>query len=203
MSKTYACWDLPEGYGLYRQVRLDQDKKMAVILTLAQLVLAAAVIWLGIGVCPISAAFSMETGQIIMGFAAMAVGIFVYVLGHEWVHGVFIRLFSGKPASFGFKAGMAYAGSEAYFGKLAYIVIALAPLVVWTAILGVLLDDVSRQWFWYLNMIQVVNVSGAVGDLYVTAVIARAPKGVLARDSGTEMKFYAPAGDIAADGLEK
>lgn len=190
MKKIYAFWQLPEDYEVYRHVRLDQDKKALWILTGLQTALAAGMILLGLKLCPISEAFSMEIGRIIMGFAAMAVGVFVYILGHEWVHGVFIRLFSGRPATFGWKSGMAYAGSEAYFGRFAYTVIALSPLVVWGLILGLLLGDVSRQWFWYLYAIQIFNVSGAAGDLYVTALIVKAPKGMVARDSGTEMIFY-------------
>ena len=122
----------------------------------------------------------------------MAVGILIYLLAHEWVHGVFIRLFTGRSAAFGFelKKGMAYAYSKAFFAKSPYVVIALAPLVVWTVLLGLLLRDVPASWFWYLYVIQIVNVSGAAGDLYVTWLTLHMPKDVLILDNGMEMRYY-------------
>ena len=125
-----------------------------------------------------------------MGLAATLIGSFVYILGHEWVHGVFIRIFTGKPATFGWKAGMAYAGSEAYFGRFAYVVIALAPVVIWSGIFTVLLVDISRRWFWYLYMVQIFNVMGASGDFYVTFLTMRAPRETVISDNGVEMEFY-------------
>ncbi|MFW1997378.1 metalloprotease family protein, partial [Acinetobacter guillouiae] len=80
-------------------------------------------------------------------------------------------MFSGSPAKFGFRRGMAYAGRDAYFCKTASIVIALAPVLIWGLILGLLLDDVPTQYFWYLYAIQIFNFAGAVGDFYVTGVI--------------------------------
>lgn len=192
--KGSAVWSLPEGYRLEREVKLSEDigilKKMAVM----QLILAAALIAAGLYGYrqPVSAAFSMGTARTIGAFCFMAAGILVYFLAHEWVHGVFIRLFTGKNAEFGFqlKKGMAYAYSQAYFPRGQYIVIALGPLVVWTVILGLLLKDVPDSWFWYLYVIQIVNVSGAVGDLYVTWLTLGMPKETLIRDNGMEMKYF-------------
>lgn len=181
---------LPEGYEPYRQVRLDQDKRAVTILTVIQVALAAAMIFIGVKICPLDAAFDMEGGRIAVGLAATLIGSFVYILGHEWVHGVFIRIFTGKPATFGWKAGMAYAGSEAYFGRFAYVVIALAPVVIWSGIFTVLLVDISRRWFWYLYMVQIFNVMGASGDFYVTFLTMRAPRETVISDNGVEMEFY-------------
>ena len=44
--------------------------------------------------------------------------------------------------------------------------------------------------FWYLYIIQIVNVSGAAGDLYVGWLIARSQSDVMVRDAGTDMSFY-------------
>ena len=134
----------------------------------------------------------MGAVRTVAAFCFMAVGILIYFLAHEWVHGVFIRLVTGRSAAFGFelKKGMAHAYSNAFFAKSPYVVIALAPLVVWTVLLGLLLRDVPESWFWYLYVIQIVNVSGAVGDLYVTWLTLHMPKDTLILDTGMEMRFY-------------
>ena len=192
--KEFAFLQLPKGYSLYRTIALEKDRKALWFMMIGQLVIAGVMIFLGYINCPVTEAFSMEILQIITAFLAMLIGMFVYILGHEWVHGVFIRLFSGSPAKFGFRRGMAYAGSDAYFCKTAYIVIALAPVLIWGLILGLLLDDVPTQYFWYLYAIQIFNFAGAVGDFYVTGVILGLPGGVLVTDEGTEMRFYVRKG---------
>ena len=190
--KEHAFWELPPGYSLEREVKLSEDRGALEILTALQLVLMAVLIFFGRWHHPVREAFSMGAVRTAAAFCFMAVGILIYFLAHEWVHGVFIRLFTGRSAAFGFelKKGMAYAYSNAFFAKSPYVVIALAPLVVWTVLLGLLLRDVPESWFWYLYVIQIVNVSGAVGDLYVTWLTLRMPKDVLILDNGMEMRYY-------------
>ncbi|MGN1413859.1 MAG: DUF3267 domain-containing protein [Anaerovoracaceae bacterium] len=190
--KEHVFWELPPGYILEREVKLSEDRGALKIMAVLQLVLAAVLFGLGLWHHPIREAFSMGAVRTAAAFCFMVVGILIYFLAHEWVHGVFIRLFSGRSAAFGFelKKGMAYAYSNAFFAKSPYVVIALAPLVVWTVLLGLLLRDVPTSWFWYLYAIQIVNVSGAVGDLYVTWLTLHMPKGTLILDNGMEMRFY-------------
>ena len=190
--KKNTYWDLPPGYSLEREVKLPEDRGALKIMAVLQLVLAAALIVFGLWHHPIREAFYMGAARTAAAFCFMAVGILIYFLAHEWVHGVFIRLFTGRSAAFGFelKKGMAYAYSNAFFAKSPYVVIALAPLVVWTVLLGLLLRDVPASWFWYLYVIQIVNVSGAVGDLYVTWLTLHMPKDVLILDNGMEMRYY-------------
>lgn len=190
--KEHAFWELPPGYSLEREVKLSEDRGALEILTALQLVLMAVLIFFGRWHHPVREAFSMGAVRTAAAFCFMAVGILIYFLAHEWVHGVFIRLFTGRSAAFGFelKKGMAYAYSNAFFAKSPYVVIALAPLVVWTVLLGLLLRDVPESWFWYLYVIQIVNVSGAVGDLYVTWLTLHMPKDVLILDNGMEMRYY-------------
>ena len=57
-------------------------------------------------------------------------GIFAYIALHELTHGVVMKA-CGASVRYGYKVAYAYAGSDAYFTRSAYIVIALAPVVVW------------------------------------------------------------------------
>ena len=190
--KEHACWELPLGYSLEREVKLPEDRGALKIMAVLQLVLAAVLIGFGLWNHPIREAFSMSAVRTVAAFCFMAVGILVYILAHEWTHGGFIRLVTGRSAAFGLelKKGRAYASSNAFLRKSPYVVIALAPLVVWTVLLGLLLRDVPESWFWYLYVIQIVNVSGAAGDLYITGLTLRMPKDVLILDSGMEMRYY-------------
>ena len=70
---------------------------------------------------------------LVLGFSMI-----VYMVLHEWIHGLCIWYFSGRKANYGFTGLYAFAASEAYFPKKPYIIIALAPIVVWGVILTVL-----------------------------------------------------------------
>ena len=59
------------------------------------------------------------------------VGYIAYIILHGLTHGAAMQLLGGIKVQFGFTGLYAYAGSESdYFGKIAYRIIALAPLTV-------------------------------------------------------------------------
>ncbi len=192
MTKTILT--LPCGYTEYKTIDLQHDTKLAVLINLASLLVGVGMVF--------AASFFMPLSDFIISSAAdpsflfllklivICVGSFAYILLHEAVHGIFIRRFSGVKAKFGFTGLYAFAGSSAYFCRKHYIVIALAPVVLWGIALTVLSLSVPRDWFYVAYIIQVFNISGAAGDIYVTAVILKMPPDILICDSGTSMKIF-------------
>ncbi|MBP3700652.1 MAG: DUF3267 domain-containing protein [Lachnospiraceae bacterium] len=82
------------------------------------------------------------------------------------------------------------ASSDDYYDKRSYITIGLAPVVVWGIVIAIVNTFVSLEWFWVAYLIQIVNVSGAAGDIYVTAKFSRMPKDILVKDTGVGMTVY-------------
>lgn len=193
-TERYACASLPQGYELYEIVDFNKDPKLTKRIAWSSFAMILAMIAAALPGHSLKAAVSMQPVQIVIAALAMLVGLVVYLLLHEGVHGMCIKFFTGEPAQFGFnlKAGMAYAGSPFFFRRTAYIIIALAPVLVWGAVLALLLRDVSESYWWYLYAVQILNVSGAAGDLFVTYRILTMPKEVLVFDEGMHMKFFAP-----------
>ena len=74
--------------------------------------------------------------------------------------------------------------------KKAYIFIALAPVVLWGVVLAVINCFVPTKWFWVVYLIQIANISGAAGDLFVTIKFSRFPKDILVKDYGVGMTVY-------------
>ena len=185
---------LPAGYDLYDTLDMAADRNVLKRIAWCSLIITAVMIVCGLFAVPPSALFAMGWLRVIMAVFLALVGIVVYAFAHEWVHGVFIRIFTGEPAKLGFLAGsgMAYAKSSWFFSRPAYITVALAPVIVWGVVLAVLMSDVPGGYFWCLYAIQIFNISGAVGDLYVTWLVMRMPGGVLIYDEGAAMKFFAP-----------
>ncbi len=190
--KNFAFSSLPGGYELYKRIDLTEDRRALKAVCLWGITAALALVVPMLFIHPIGEAFAMPALKVLSCAAAAMIGMIVYIFLHEWTHGVFIRLFTGKKGGFGFdgKFFMAYARSESFIAKWPYIIIALAPLAVWTIVLAMLLKDVDERYFWYLYAVQIFNVTGAAGDIYVTVSLLGMPDKVLVRDSGTAMDIY-------------
>lgn len=74
---------------------------------------------------------------------------------------------SQSPICFDWKIFFAFAGSSSYFYKIPYLVIVLAPVVLLGLLLCACTHLFVESWFWVFYFIQIVNISGSAGDLYV------------------------------------
>lgn len=187
MENTF---ELPEGYSELLQVDLQKDKRLMLLVNGISLLIVIIMIVIANSKIPITTLYDFDINQNIVRLILLLVGMIGYIILHELVHGIFIRYFSGKKASYGFTALYAYAGSKAYFNKRSYIIIAIAPIVIWGTVLLILNCIVSKQWFWVVYIIQVVNISGAAGDLYVTWRFSNMPDDILIQDTGVAMTVY-------------
>ena len=191
----WAAEHLPAHYDLYERIDLTRDKKAFNSVCIWSVVALVCMVVYGLVKHSFVASFDMEVWRIAVCLVATALGMLAYIVLHEGIHGIFIRIFTGEAPKFGVELakGMAYAGSDYFFRKWPYIIIALAPVIIWGVILGMWLLDVPDEYYWYLYMIQIFNVTGAAGDLYVTCRVMMMPSDILAKDSGTAMEFYREA----------
>lgn len=183
---------LPKGYEAALSVDLQGNKKQALLVNAVAIVIALV---LAVPMCflvPITHLFDMEQGLWLyfLRFLALLLGMGAYLVLHELTHGVAMKLCGTKKVKYGFTGLYAYAGSSDYYGKGAYIFIALAPVILWGAVLAILAPLIPVEWFWVVYLIQITNLSGAAGDFYVTARFSRLPKDILVQDSGTAMTVY-------------
>ena len=128
---------LPDGYAGLCSIDLQKDKRLALLINGLALLIALPLVFLGNRIVPLRTLFSMDDG---FGFYFLRLGMLTagyaaYVVLHELVHGVCMKYFSGAPVRYGFTGLYAYAGSEAYFTKKRYFIIALAPVAVWGVVL--------------------------------------------------------------------
>ena len=198
-----AVEKLPEDYRPCLTVDLQNDKKLALLVNAMALVIALV---LGVPMhffVPITTLLDMGQGMSVymLRIGALLVGMLAYLVLHELVHGITMKLVGTKKVRYGYTGLYAFAGSDDYYDKASYITIALAPVVLWGIVLFVLNLLVDRNWFWVVYFIQLMNLSGAAGDYYVTAKFMRLPKSILVRDVGVSMTVYAKTGDATHDGL--
>ena len=186
---------LPDGYAGLCSIDLQKDKRLALLINGLALLIALPLVFLGNRIVPLRTRFSMDDG---FGFYFLRLGMLTagyaaYVVLHELVHGVCMKYFSGAPVRYGFTGLYAYAGSEAYFTKKRYFIIALAPVAVWGVVLLA-----PAPWFWTVYLIQIGNIAVAAGDFYVVWRFAAMPPDILVRDAGVDMTVYSRGRKVQA-----
>jgi hypothetical protein len=114
------------------------------------------------------------------------------ILAHEGIHGLAIH-WVGHRARYGFKVskGVFYATADsALFRRSEFLVVALAPLVVITLVGLILLVFASDALAFYIGLLVLLNASGAIGDLWMSAVVLRYPPNILVRDEADSIRIY-------------
>jgi len=182
-----ACTTLPEGYKEFLSIDLQKDTKTAGKVNGLALGIAVLLLIPGHLIVPITEAWEQLR---LRHCVILIVGSLLYLVLHELIHGVFMRHYSGQRPFYGFTGMYAYAGSSCYFGHTAYTVIALAPIVLLGIVLLLLNLLCGQEWFWCIYFIQITNLSGAAGDLYVTRMFSRLPPDILILDVGVRMTIY-------------
>lgn len=180
---------LPQGYSFFDKIDLKNNKKQ--FWTVQGICLATIAVMLGIGWLIESPLKIENNTESIIGLVVLIVGFVLYIFAHEAVHGLFMYAFCKTKINYGFVGWAAYAGSSAYYDKKRYIIIALAPVVVWGMTFAVLnIFFHSGIWFWVIWFLQIGNVSGACGDFFCVYKTARYPKDILVNDTGLEMQIF-------------
>ena len=118
------------------------------------------------------------------------VSLVAYTFLHELVHGIAMKAFGTKKVKFGFTGMYAFACSDDYYHKKSYIIIALAPVVVFLFILGLINALVPTSWFWVVFFLEVCKIYGAGGGRFVPLKFAKMPEDILVKDSGVGMVVY-------------
>ena len=183
---------LPGNYKEIYALDLNSDKKLALLVNGLALIISVVMAVVMLFIVPVSTLFRSHDDQLHYWFrlGVLVAGMFVYIVLHEAVHGIAMKLCGCKNVRFGVKGTYAFASTDYYIAKKPYVVIALAPVVVWGVVLTVINCLVPVDWFWVVYIIQIINISGAAGDLYVTGKFLRLPPDILIRDYGVGMTVY-------------
>lgn len=186
---------LPDTYREIYSVNLQKDKKMALFINLFATIIVVLMVVPVLFVVPFNTfvnifAEQSELNDMLIKLGVLCVLSVLYIVLHEAVHGIAMKICGTKKVKFGFTGLYAFAGSEDYYDKKSYIFIALAPVVLWGVVLAVVNALVPVEWFWVVYLIQVYNISGAAGDFFVTWKFSRMPSDILVHDTGVGMTVY-------------
>lgn len=188
--KAVNC--LPDDYKEYYSVDLQNNKKMTLILNVIAILIAVVMLVPMSLIIPLSTFFDISDGMI----AYMSKTIFLIFLIilccvlFTFVHSIAMKICGTKKIKYGFTGMYAYAGSDDYYGKKAYIFIALAPVVLCGIVIAIINCLVTLEWFWGIYFLQILNISSAVANFWVAIKFLRFPKDILVKDKGVSMTVY-------------
>jgi len=182
---------LPKNYRLSEVMDFVRSRKQLLIVGWSGIIVTAVMIAFGLIAYPFAPTWEFLK-SCWWAWAVIPSLYVAYILLHELTHGLLMHALSGVKPKYGLKLPYAYAGSHVYFDKKSHNLIALAPLMVWGAVLFALERTLPAQWLWILYMIQISNVSGSVGDVYCVLHLMKLPGDILIQDTGTRMRIFAP-----------
>ena len=198
-TPMHATKTLPPTYSSTYVVDLSRDRRLLIGLNIAGIfwlvIVVALLLWLFLRLRPEIApiAFSFTAGSLLSAIVLTLFIIFVTVLLHEAIHGLFFWLFTKERPRFGFKGAYAYAAAPAwYLPRDQFLIVGLAPLLLITVVGLWLVPLVPKGALPLLFVALAMNSSGAIGDLYVTGLLLRRPRHTLINDVGDGFTFYEP-----------
>ena len=175
---------------LLKKVNLIENKKLIIWLNIASIPLFILLLFLFqlvlvLADIPVVAEFG------ILSILLLVVSLFVLLIIHELIHGLFFRVFNPQgQVKFGFKNGMAYATSpHSFYTKGQFAIIGLAPFILITMSLLLLYvgSVISGATFIFLGAL---HGSGCIGDFYWAYLLAKSPKDSLVEDTEVGISFY-------------
>jgi hypothetical protein len=191
---------LPEGFLPAGEFNLKDNKRAMVILNIVGFILflAAAVMIhvyaARVRLDPGGLSLSLEVdniAQVGLFILLMLFDLVVLVILHEGVHGLCFWLITHKRPVFSLGPGYAAAAAPGcYIRRAPYLVTALSPMIVLTAAGLLLIPIVSVGVLFHVTLITVMNIAGAVGDLWVASGIITRRGPLLVQDHGDRVEVF-------------
>ncbi|MCM1260058.1 MAG: DUF3267 domain-containing protein [Prevotella sp.] len=191
---------LPEGY---QEDKIIDAKHIptAIMLNVVAFILFLLVLGIGFVILYITL-FSKHTIKMevastdIWVLLGMLVGMFLYIVSHELVHGLCYKLLTKQKLTFGLTLSCAFCGvPQVYTYKKCALITILAPFVVFHFVFILPMFWVTSPILLIsLLILEALHFSGCIGDLYCASLILFKYKGkaVLVNDTGPKQTFYVP-----------
>jgi Putative zincin peptidase len=195
MLRQTLTRELPPGYREARYLAATEGRVLfwLNVLSLIPLVIALMVVGLwGVFVRRLRGPIPSIFWENVPWLLAVILVIVLMIGLHEWIHGLAIRWMGYKPRyGINLAKGVFFATTDnGLFWRNQFLVVALAPLVVITIAGMILMIFTPDSLGYYVGLIVVMNAAGAIGDLWMAAVVWRYPDDTLVRDEADSIRIY-------------
>ena len=179
------------GYKECTKIDLVKNKKEALLVNIYGIIIMVVMaVFIPLLIMGGIIEFNLET-TFPLFFIVLLISLILYIPLHEIVHGIVLKKYTDEKLSFGWKLVYAYCGSkEAVVDRKEYYAVALAPLLVFSVVfISLMVLNPSLSLVWYV--MEIMNVSGSVGDIYVSIKLRKEKsRDILITDGGTDMGFW-------------
>ena len=188
-----ATRKLPEEYCQAEEIDLKKNPRLVIYLNIIAFIVAPVAFVI---VSIITKRYQSEslTEPTAVGagvLIASLVGVVVFLLLHEIIHGLFFWIFTRSKPVFALTVAYAYAAAPKwFFPARQYWVIGAAPLVLLDLFALILLFWGPVEWFLPLALAFALNTGGSAGDLYILSRLQRLPPNCLVKDTGHSIHYF-------------
>ena len=156
------------------------DKKSQTVLSVLFLLLAG----FGVGLIVLTKAYTNNTVPVWV----IVLSVISFILVHELIHILFMTVFSKGKVNLKVKFPTIAVGSDAYFNKIEYIIIALAPVVVLG--IGSLILLLILPYKLLFAIMLTLNFATASGDYILTYYALKQEKNTYFVDKADNTSVY-------------
>lgn len=171
-----------------------KSKKTSIIFTLVSLIITAGVFVACYFLKFKDANIEYNDANFSIFWLGIIIGLIVYVVLHELIHGLFYYSFTKQKLVFGMSLVAAYCGlKEGYVNKLTALISGLAPFVIFSIVFILVIAFVpASPWLLVLAFVFASHIGGCCGDIYYAGVLLFKynKKQVLVSDNGLKQSFY-------------
>jgi Putative zincin peptidase len=195
-----ALSSLPPDYRLVRRLTIESRRTVMLLNLYSLAPLLVGAIFFMIGMDQLLNSLHVRplldvpmTDETRVPLAVLTVILTILLLSiHELCHGLAFQLFGVRPRyGINLSKGVAYASaSDHYLTRDAYLVVALAPLVMISLGAVILMALTGGSLRFVMALLGTLNAGSSVGDLWFVAVCVRYPRSLLVRDYGDGAELF-------------
>lgn len=145
---------------------------------------------LSISVGAIIIILSDSTSNNILKGQWILLGCLCFIIIHESVHLIFMKIFSKERLCLSFKFPTISVGSNGKFSKRQFIIIALAPVVILGVVLALLIIFCSESYKFFLSILLILNFAGSGGDYLQVFEMRKYSMDTFFQDNSIETSVY-------------
>ena len=119
---------------------------------------------------------------------AIVLASFGFIIVHELIHIIFMSIFARGKVKASFKFPTIAVGSDSYFSKFQYIIIALAPVIILGIAMILCLALTPHKLLF--TILTILNFASASGDYVLTHLASKYKKGSYFQDTSAETYVF-------------
>lgn len=190
---NYAETSIPEDYQKKLSLDFMKEKNLLLLVNLYALMVLAVLglVLLLLSIFNVVDLSGITQTQKYWIVCFVLIGSIGFTISHEAIHGIAMKYYHKAKVKFQFHGAYASASMPGVlFYKKPYIVIALAPAVVISVLLIIVMFFVNTIAFLTIYIIFAFHLSGCVGDFHMVAILKSFDDRTLILDTGINMTLY-------------